>query len=253
VRAEAGVDADAELPGRAETLLADELRPDEEAGVSATITSGRVERGPALHGEREAEALFDAKDAPLCVERDVAEGLRIERLFEPAVRRARGTGGSLRVADHEVDRGREADDHVVEQPEVELERAGEAVRDEMVGAEAADFVLVIEAHQRAPVIDDEPEAEIEVTDDVASVGVEEALRVEGGTEKVRIEAAPVRDGGLSIRVRRRDHHRSCRGERQKVAQCAHMSGSTSSHSALQNPRRRYHDPATGDPFSAVRR
>ena len=217
VSSEAGVDADLEPARRAETLLADELGPDEGGGIGARLRGRVGDRNAAAEADGEAEALLDAGHAPLGVEADVAQVLRVEGPRIPA----RGAARPLRITGHQVDRQVQTDDDVVEEAEVELERPLEAVADEVV--RLADGVVGVLTKQPPAVVDDEPEAHVGVADDVGPVGREEPLRVHRGTEEVGVEPIALDHAAVGARLRRRG------GDRGHGAQRNKPSKPTSSH------------------------
>ncbi len=212
VCAEAGVQSELELAGRAESFFADELRPEHPAAIGARLAIRVAHRDARLKRKREAESFFDARDAPLRVDREKLDVLRVERRSRRA-RRLRGSPAwnarvvravvaVLRRADDaavrttlveilrrtidEDDGHVETDLDVIEETEVESERSLERVRDEGVRATLRE--RAVGAEERATVVDDEADRKIEVTEDVASVRREESLRVERGTKQVRVEA-----------------------------------------------------------------
>src|ERR1019366_3400949 len=188
VSAKAAVDREAQLPRRAEALLGHELRPVEEARVGAGFGGSGSEALTDLQAHGEAEPVLDLRDAPLGVRGNEADALELELLRPPLARVERLR---LRIPEgaavHEVDREIEADDDLVGDAVVELQRALERIVYELA-------VPVDErrAEERVAVVEDQTEADVLRAEDVRSVDGEEPLRVHRGSEKVGIDAIAVR-------------------------------------------------------------
>ena len=146
VRAEADVQRELDLARRAEVLLANQLRPEKPAALATRLSIGVGDCDAGLKTERETETFFDTKDAPLRVDREELEVLRVERgrarpasgespqpftpaLYgpfpqpavcptKPPLRTARVE--VLRVAVHQDDGNVETDLDVIEETEVDL-------------------------------------------------------------------------------------------------------------------------------------
>ena len=89
-------------------LFGGELRPEPKARVGAARLVGVAEQGAGLGHKRQAQAAIERQDAPLGLQRGIAERLRIQRFVGPKPRLQRGTANSLRIACHEVHRHRQA-------------------------------------------------------------------------------------------------------------------------------------------------
>jgi hypothetical protein len=143
-------------------------------------------------GEADGGPVVRADDADLGVERDELDTLREVLLH--VVGAARGADLlDARLDAREHDRDGDAEGEEVGDAQVELEGALERVREQVLGVRP---VLALgEGHDAVAVVEEQPEAEVEVTDDVRAVDRDEALGVDRRTEQVRV--------GAAVRVRER--------------------------------------------------
>ena len=164
----ARVRRDPQLTRRAEALLDDRLRPVPERRVRARGLRRIRDRKADLRAEREPDAVVDARDPPLRMQREEAERLLVELRRRPP--RLGRQGGAcdrrlLRVARHEIDGDVEADDEAVEDAVVELQRPLERVVDEL----RAPLPDRGHAQESVAVVDDETERDLVGAQDLGPV------------------------------------------------------------------------------------
>src|SRR5207253_10695046 len=78
VPAVAAIQRDLELADRPEALLDDRLRPVPKRRIGLRVLGGVGHREAGLEADGEPDAVLDARDAPLAVDADELERLRIE-------------------------------------------------------------------------------------------------------------------------------------------------------------------------------
>src|SRR5262249_766361 len=132
VRPVADVQPDLETAGGAESLFGDELWPEPDARIAAQVLGRGLDGEADLRDRAETEALLDAQDPHLAVQRDGADALRAGAT--DVVRVPGGADVVHRVAAHEDDRQRSADHDQVGDAVVEAEGALERVANERVDA-----------------------------------------------------------------------------------------------------------------------
>ncbi len=191
---------ESETEATARAPLADQGRPE---GHSRSAGETRGVAGGQTHAEDRCQAegvLLGAEDAHLAVDDDVAEALLVQAGGHHAavvhgrvrVGRARNCDGS---ALGEVDGQLDAQDQSVRDAVVEVERAGHVVVDDVSRAvciRSHHVVLVHEAAVRqdvSAVVEDQPEAEVAVSEDVRAVDRQVTFRVHRRAKQVEIEPA----------------------------------------------------------------
>jgi hypothetical protein len=147
----------------------------------------------ALDDDGDTDALLDAGDAQLAVQRERRDLLRVE--LAGVVERAVLTQVVRLVARHQDHGHGDAQDQAVGDAVVEAEGALERVAHQglhpAVRRGRGLVAIRIGAHQAAAIVEHQAEADVVGADDVRAVDAEEPLGIDRGTEQVRVHAVAV--------------------------------------------------------------